>query len=55
MNDIELPKDNTHKIRVAIKEATRDYRKQLNGIDILVRQLYSAKEGSNKINDEKKL
>ena len=55
MNDIELPKDNTHKIRVAIKEATRDYRKQLMGIDSLVRQLYAFKNEKEKLSDEKKL
>lgn len=37
LNDIELPKENTHKIRVAIKEATRDYKKQIQTIEAITR------------------
>ena len=48
LNDIELPKDNTHKIRVAIKEATKDYKQNLKNIEIQIKQLQTINKEAEK-------
>ena len=52
LNDIELPKDNTHKIRVAIKEATKDYKAHIKEIDKMIKALQTTTGEKDKLGKE---